>query len=95
MWAWVTSRQYQGNDHSATIFSARIHLKIHVPEVGKVRTDNLIGVCEYYSLEGQREQNVQEKDFVCPDDALLFRLQHHTGMSVLPHPEPMHGSTGG
>lgn len=66
------------------------HLEVHVPELCKVGTYDLVGVHKNDFAEGQRKQDVQEQDFVGPDDALLLRLQGSStagtsGMAPLVH----------
>ncbi len=52
------------------------YLDVHVPQLGHVCADDLVGVHEDDLAQRQREQHVQEQDLVRPDDALLLGLQH-------------------
>ena len=51
------------------------YLQVHVPQLGDIGPDDLVRVHEDDLAQREREQHVQEQDLVCPDDALLLRLQ--------------------
>ncbi len=50
------------------------HLEVHVPKLGNVSANDLVGIHENNFAQGEREQHVQEQDLIGPDDALLLRL---------------------
>lgn len=49
-------------------------MEIEVNKLFQIRTDNLVCVDENDLLEIHRKEDVEEKDFVCPNDALLLLL---------------------
>ena len=49
-------------------------LQVHGPQFLQVAADDLISVTENYFLQVEWEENVQEEDFIGPDDALFFCL---------------------
>src|ERR1700722_8123339 len=54
--------------------SIRCALEIKVDEFFQIRTDDLISINKNDLLEIHGEENIEEKDLVCPDDTLLLFL---------------------
>ena len=52
-----------------------MYLQVHVPQLSDIGPDDLVRVHEDDLAQREREQHIQEQDLVCPDDALLLRLQ--------------------
>ena len=48
--------------------------QVEVPQLGQVGADNLVRIHEDNLLQAEREENVEEKDFVTPDGSLALRL---------------------
>lgn len=54
--------------------AVRVPIQVQVEQFLQVGTNNLVSIHKDNLLEGEGEEDVEEKDFVAPNDALLFSL---------------------
>lgn len=54
--------------------AVRLALQVHVPQLLQIRPHHLVSIHVDYFLHTEGEQDIQEEDFISPDNPLLLRL---------------------